>query len=395
MKFLKSKAGAQRTLRLALALLAVFALGFAAGAVAENRINADSRNVSAIAVLQEAYGMIESRYIDPVEPETLVDGALAGMAEALGDAHSGYIRPELYQRSVNFTGEFTGIGVFASIDEATGDFFIDSVIANSPAASAGLMPGDVFHAVDGALVAGYSHAELSILMLGPPGSPVTISFRRAGDLLTVDIIRQTMPIPNLSYALVGDDIAHVAMLDFNDLSRQQFDEALSALDINQTGGLIFDLRGNAGGTLASAIEIASAFIKDGALLRQVGRDQSEEVTRATGSFANIQKPVVLLVDETSASAAEVLAGALQDHGAAAIIGDRTFGKGTVQNIRPLSNGGGLRLTTRRWLTPNGAWIHGLGIEPDIVVERDAEAAEDGEADPLLEAAIAFLKSLRG
>ena len=200
----------------------------------------------------------------------------------------------------------------------------------------------------------------------------------------------------MSYEIVGDSIARVSMLDFHDLSRSQLEEALDAVDIDNANGLIFDIRNNPGGTLASAIEIGSAFIEDGVLLRQVARDQSEEVTRASGGYIDIAVPIVVLVDESSASAAEVIAGAMQDYGVATIIGETTFGKGTVQNLPDLSNGGCLRITVRRWLTPNGHWIHKQGITPDIIVEWDPteqSGLDDGE-DPQLAAAIEYLESLR-
>ena len=146
--------------------------------------------------------------------------------------------------------------------------------------------------------------------------------------------------------------------------------------------------------MASAIEIGSAFIEDGILLRQVARDQSEEVTRTRGGYAEIDVPIVVLVDETSASASEVIAGAMQDYGVATILGETTFGKGTVQNIPKLTNGGGLRITVRRWLTPNGSWIHQQGITPDVIVVWNPETDEEREDDLQLAAAIEFLLSLR-
>ena len=230
-------------------------------------------------------------------------------------------------------------------------------------------------------------------MTGPRGSSVIITFKRGDELITFDIVRDTVPLPNVSYEIIGENIAYIAMVDFNDLSRPQLDDALDEVNINETKGLIFDIRENPGGTLASAIEIGSAFIEDGVLLRQVARDQSEEVTRASGGYADIDVPIVVLVDETSASAAEVLAGAIQDYGVATIIGEKTFGKGTVQNIPQLSNGGGLRITVRRWLTPNGHWIHDQGITPDIIVEWNPED-EDADSDDIqLQAAIEYLDSL--
>ena len=176
--------------------------------------------------------------------------------------------------------------------------------------------------------------------------------------------------------------------------RSQLDDAFDALGINETNGLIFDIRNNPGGTLASAIEIGSAFIEDGVLLRQVSRDKSEEVTRTRGGYADINVPIVVLVDETSASASEVIAGAMQDYGVATILGETTFGKGTVQNVPKLSNTGCVRITVKRWLTPNGSWIHKQGITPDIIVEWNPETDEDREDDIQLAAAIEFLGSLR-
>ncbi len=377
-----------------LVTLVVFALGFVAGTVVENRIVALTDTNQAFEPFWDAFSLIESRYVDQVEVEILVDGAIEGMVDSLGDEHSGYIRPELYKRSIDFSGKFTGIGVFSETNEENGEIEVVSVIPDSPAENAGIMPGDVFSEVDGQRVIGLSQAELSALVSGPRGVAVTITFRRDSELITFEIIRETIPKPNVSYEMIGQNIAHIKMLEFHDLSRAQLDDALEAVDINETNGLIFDIRDNTGGTLASAIEIGSAFIEDGVLLRQIARDQSEEVTRTSGGYVDIDVPIVVLVDETSASASEVLAGALQDHGVATILGETTFGKGTVQNIPPLSNGGGLRITVGRWLTPNGHWIHKQGIRPNIIVEWNPETDDEEANDEQLQAAIAYLESLR-
>lgn len=371
-----------------------FCIGFAAGNLSDMPTIALTDTDAAFEPFWDAYSLIESRYVDQVAVESLVDGAIEGMVDSLGDDHSGYIRPELYQRSTDFSGEFTGIGVFTRSNQETGAIEVTTVIPDSPAEAAGVMPGDEFYEVDGRRVTGISQAELSALVPGPRGTTVTITFRRDGELVTFEIVRDTFPLPNVSFEIVGDNIAHISMLDFNDLSRAQLDEALQAVDINSTKGLIFDIRDNPGGTLSSAIEIGSAFIEDGILLRQVARDQSEEVTRTSGGYADIDVPIVVLVDETSASASEVIAGAMQDYGVATILGETTFGKGTVQNIPSLSNGGGLRITVRRWLTPNGHWIHEQGITPDIIVEWNPESDEEKADDIQLNAAIKYLESLR-
>ena len=374
--------------------ISIFALGFAAGNLSSFRTIALTDTDEAFEPFWDAYSVIEARYVDQVEVEQLVNGAIDGMVDSLGDDHSGYIRPELCKRSTDFSGEFTGIGVIIETDEETGDIEVLTVIPDSPAADVGIMPGDVFYEVDGQRVAGFSQAELSTLVPGPRGSSVTIIFRRDGEIITFDVIRNTFTLPNVSYEIIGDNIAHISMLDFHDLSRAQLDDALEAVNINETNGLIFDIRDNPGGTLESAIEIGSAFIEDGVLLRQVARDQGEEVTRTSGGYADINVPIVVLVDNTSASASEVIAGAMQDYGVATILGETTFGKGTVQNIPPLSNGGCLRVTVRRWLTPNGHWIHKQGITPDIIVEWNPETDEDVAEDIQLKAAIEFLDSLR-
>ena len=374
-----------------LLMAAVFALGFLAGNLSIFDTIALSDTDEAFEAFWDAFSIIESRYVDPVDVEILVDGAISGMVNALNDDYSGYIRPELCLAATNFSGEFEGIGVMVETIQETGEITVVTVIADSPAERAGVMPGDVFYEVDGQNVAGITQAELTAIVPGPRGTSVNITFRRGDELVNYDIVRDVFDLPNVSHEIVGDNIAYVTMKAFNAVSRSQLDETLDAVSINERDGLIFDIRGNPGGTLSSAIEIGSAFIEDGILLRQVSRDQSEELTRTHGGYADIQVPLVVLVDKTSASASEVIAGAMQDYGVATLIGETTFGKGTVQNIPPLSNNGCVRITIKRWLTPNGAWIHQQGIQPDIIVESD----EESEDDPQLAQAIRFLESLRG
>lgn len=384
-----------------LLVIATFTIGYAAGSLTQVHTNAQGRaalseSEKAFEPLWDAFSIIESSYIDPVDMRDMVGGAIKGMADALGDPHSGYIRPELCPNSRNFSGKFSGIGVTIKTDEDTRQIEVLTVIPDAPADRVGVLPGDIFHQVDGIRVSGLTQAELSALVPGPQGTSVTIVFERDDVLVSFEIVRDVFEIPNVAYDIVGDKIAYISMLGFHDLSRSQLDQAFEAVDIDNATGLIFDIRNNPGGTLASAIDIGSAFIEDGVLLRQVSRDHSEELTRATGGFANLQVPVVVLVDETSASASEVIAGAMQDYGVATIMGETTFGKGTVQNLPPLSNSGCLRITVRRWLTPNGHWIHKQGITPDIIVkpDPDGEHSNDAEYDAQLAAAIAFIESLR-
>lgn len=377
----------------------IFAAGFVAGNVSLlSRTNAQGRVAlsdtdEAFEPFWDAFSIIESRYVDPIEVDVLVNGAIDGMVDVLNDEHSGYIRPELYETTTDFSGEFSGIGVTIRTNPETEEIEVVTVIPNSPAEGVGVESGDIFFEVDGESVVGMTQAELVTIVPGPRGTEVNITFKRGEELVNYDIVRDVFEIPNVSSEIVGDNIAHIVMLDFNAVSRSQLDDALEEVDINNTNGLIFDMRGNPGGTLASAIEIGSAFIEDGVLLRQVSRDKSEEITRTNGNYADIDVPIVVLIDETSASASEVIAGAMQDYDVATLIGETTFGKGTVQNIPQLSNGGGLRITIKRWLTPNGAWIHEQGITPDIIVEWEPESVEDLENDIQLQEAINYLESL--
>lgn len=343
------------------------------------------------AALWDAYQIVQSRYVYPVDAELLVNGAISGMVAALEDEYSWYIEPDLCARASDFSGEFSGIGVTVRALAETGAIEVVTVIPGSPAEAAGVMPGDIFYAVEDQLVAGMTQAKLTALVPGPAGTIVRITFQRGADHLTFAIKRDVFELPNVSYELLDGNIAYLQMLDFNDRSRAQFDAALAAVDINDRRGMIFDMRGNPGGTLASAVAIGSAFIEEGALLRQVARDGSEEVLRALGDYADINVPIAVLIDESSASASEVIAGALQDHGVATLIGESTLGKGTVQNIVPgLANGGCLRITVKQWLRSDGSWIHKQGVSPDIIVPWNPQTADERDNDLQLEAAIAFL-----
>jgi len=195
----------------------------------------------------------------------------------------------------------------------------------------------------------------------------------------------------VEYEVLEGDIGYISMADFNSRARSQLDTALEEINVNELNGLIFDVRGNPGGLLSSAIDITSAFIEDGVILYEAFGDGTEEIFEANGNYAGIEVPIVLLVDETSASASELLAGALKDTGTATLIGEVTFGKGTVQTVQGLSNDGALRLTIARWLTPERNWIHEQGVTPDIIVDWDPQSIEELEAgDPQLDAAIDFL-----
>ncbi len=369
-----------------LLILLAFALGVAVGGLLPS---SQAEHDPLFQPFWEAWDITQSRYIDAVAVEQLIEGALTGLVDSLGDEFSYYIRPEVYARDYNYSGEFTGIGVMVKTNDQ-GRIEVMEVVPASPAAAAGVLVGDIFHAVDGESVAGLTQDALSELVPGPRGTSVRVTFMRGDELLSFDIVRDVFVVPNVDYALHGD-IAYIAMKEFHKLSRQQLEEALAAVDMPARAGLIFDVRGNPGGTIESAIDVASLFIEDDIVLQEVDRDGQTSQTHSNGGSASIHAPIVLLVDSQSASASELLAGALQDHERATIIGETTFGKGTVQTIQEIANGGAVRLTVRRYLTPLGRSIDKTGITPDILIEADDNSANDKQ----LAAAIAFLESLRG
>ena len=382
----------------------VFVAGFAAGSQTGS-ITAQGLNTAPpaeaaelFAPFWETYNLIQSQYVDPndnaITDEQLVDGAIGGLIDSLGDQFSGYMPPEIYQMENEYLeGNFEGIGATIRLNEEANAIEIVSVFESSPAQESGIRPGDLFITVDGVDVQGETQSEVAFRVRGPEGTPVEITMRRGEELIDFTIIRARINIPNLETRVEADNIAYIRLFQFTGNARSEIDAALAEIDVNNRDGLIFDLRGNPGGLLSSAIDVASVFIENGIILTEDFGPGRDPVTfNANGDFADIQVPIVLLVDEGSASASELVAGALQDNDLATILGETTLGKGTVQTWRELANGGGIRLTVARWKTPDGNWIHGEGISPDVVIEWTPEGVED-EADPQLDAAVDFLETL--
>jgi carboxyl-terminal processing protease len=339
----------------------------------------------------QVYNLIQSDYIDPVELDVLVDGAVTGMVEALGDQFSGYMDPHTYAfLNDDLEGEIEGIGVVIRTDEQTSEIEVVGVLDGAPAQAAGILPGDIFYEVNGTNVVGMSQLELAGEVRGPEGTDVTITMRRGDELVEFSITRARIVIPNVEAEVLDSGMGYIKLNQFSATARQDIDAALVDMDVNSLNGLILDFRDNPGGFLNSAVDVASAFIEEGTIVTEAFSDQDPRVFEATGDYANIDVPIVVLVNEGSASASELVAGAMQDSEVATIIGETTFGKGTVQTWHDLVNGGGVRLTIARWLTPNGQWIHENGIEPDIVVEWTPESYDDPN-DLQLDAAVEFLQ----
>lgn len=337
----------------------------------------------------EAYSAIQVRFVDAdeVDVPSLVNGAISGMVDSLGDRNSLYYSPQEYNNfNTSLSGDMEGIGVVITTNEETNLIEVVTVLKGAPAEDAGVMPGDVFWEVDGVSVTDVDQNELATLVRGPAGSMVNIVFKRGEEFIELNIERASFEVPNITTDILENNIAYIRMEQFNQLAGRQLRQALEEVDANNRNGLIFDLRDNPGGLLSSAIDVGSIFIEDGVLVYESFGDGREEEFDVTGEFENVTVPIVVLVNEGSASASELVSGAMQDYEVATILGEVTFGKGTVQNVQPLSNGGGLRLTIARYLLPSRRWIHDVGVTPDIIVEYNP--VEDGtDVDPQLNAAL--------
>jgi carboxyl-terminal processing protease len=299
------------------------------------------------------------------------------------------MNPEVFPLlNQDLEGEISGIGVVIRTNDAN-EIEVVGILENTPAQRAGVLPGDVFAEVNGRSMSGVNQTELATLVRGPVGTTVDIVFRRGTTLVSLTIERARIEVPNIEAEVVAEGIGHIRLNSFTPNARVELETAISNLDADPLRGLVLDFRGNGGGLLDSAIDVASLLIDTGVILTEDFGDR-QLTLQARGNAINLDIPIVLLVDETSASASELVAGAWQDYGLVTVMGETTFGKGTVQTWHPLVNGGGIRLTVARWLTPQQNWIHEVGVTPDILVEWNPLTVEEYEDDIQLDAAIRFL-----
>ena len=333
-------------------------------------------------IVWESWQLLLQDFVDPskLDPEAMSEQAIRGMLTVLGDTQTAYVRPEVLQGDFGdmFRGNFEGIGAHVSMNRA-GKVVIIAPIAGSPAEAAGIRSGDIIVEVEGESLEGMSLLEAVALIRGPGGTTVTLLVKHLGalDPILIEVVRGVIVLESvLLRSEPGTAFAHVRLTNFYPNTIDQLREILLKAMEEGAKGLILDLRGNPGGTLDAAVEVASQFLDDGLVLYSIsGNGSRTEWTVRKGGIAK-DLPMVVLVNEGSASSSEVLAGALQDHNRAQVIGSKSFGKGSVNILRRLSNGGGLYITIAHWFTPLGRLIQDEGIIPDIeVVERDARDAD--------------------
>ena len=322
-------------------------------------------------IFTDVLSLVRSSYVEKVDMEELIYGALRGMLNTL-DPHSSFLTPEMYEEmQADAHGEFGGLGIEITVKD--GALIIVSPIEDTPAYVAGIKAGDEIIKINDKPTRDIGIMEAARMMRGPKGEAITLSIQRLGaaELQDFTIIRAIIQIKSVKSDLLQDHYGYVRISQFQDRTSQDLKEHL--LDLRQANGgsldgVILDLRNNPGGLLDQAVAVADLFLSQGLIVYTEGRDAEEQMTFAAQQVGTEPGyPLIILINAGSASAAEIVAGALQDHDRAVILGEQSFGKGSVQTIIPLSDNSGLRLTTARYFTPSGRSIQARGISPDIVV----------------------------
>jgi carboxyl-terminal processing protease len=360
----------------ALLVLAVLAAGSTMGSLARSQSAsaANSEIYRQLDLFGEVLERVRSDYVEKPEDAKLIEAAINGMLTAL-DPHSAYLNPKHFRdMQVQTRGEFGGLGIEVTMEN--GVVKVVSPIEDTPASRAGLMSGDLITHLDKEQILGLTLQEAVEKMRGPVNSPITLTIVRKGvdDPFDVKVVRDVIHINPVKYNVEGDDIGYIRITTFNEQTTANLQKAIDDLK-KQIGpklkGYIVDLRNNPGGLLDQAISVSDTFLDQGSIVLTRGRNL-EETQRSNARPGDLAdgKQLVVLINGGSASASEIVAGALQDHHRATIIGTRSFGKGSVQTIIPLGSNGALRLTTARYYTPSGRSIQAKGIEPEAVVEEE-------------------------
>ncbi|MBL8099195.1 MAG: S41 family peptidase [Anaerolineales bacterium] len=347
----------------------------------------------------EAWNLVHENYVDqPVDDVALMRGAISGMMEALGDEHSSYMNPEDFEAAnAGLEGEYEGIGAY--VDTTTKYLTITSPIPGSPAEKAGLLPGDQVIAIDGEDMTGVDAELARLKVLGPAGTTVVLTILREGAEAPIEftIVRAKITIAAATGEMLDNGIAYVQVTTFGSRTMPELLATLNELMAQNPKGIILDLRNNGGGYLQTSVEVTSQFVSEGVVLYEQYGDGTRETFNAlpNGLATDTNIPMLVLINEGSASASEIVAGALQDLGRAKLVGTVSYGKGSVQNWIPLSGeNGAVRVTIAKWLTPNENTIHKIGLTPDYPVEMTPEDRQAG-LDPQLDEAVRILLEMIG
>lgn len=343
----------------------------------------------------QVWNEVQDNYIgQPVDDTQLFYGAVEGIAQAVDDPYTVYMNPEDAKDFKEvISGRFEGVG--AEIGSKEGQIVVIAPLAGSPAEAAGLLADDAIIKIDGTETTGMTIDEAVTKIRGPKGTSVTLTIYRSGDVdfKEVSIVRDTIQIKTASYTTQERNGKTIGLLTISHIDENTYEEIrefVQTILLEQPAGLILDLRNNPGGLLSECIDIASLFIEDGTIVSEQFSDGEVTIYEAAGDAALAQSPaMVVLINEGSASASEIIAGALQDYKRATVIGQTTYGKGSVQNYKEYPDGSSLKITVAKWLTPNGRTIDNIGISPDVAVDLTVDDYLAGR-DPQLDAAIDYL-----
>lgn len=363
------------------------------------------QNSAAFDTFQQIMDILRRDYVDPdlLDDQQLYDAAINGLVDSLSDTGTFYIDPTSFQISIGPSGKFEGIG--ATVSQEDNDIVIVRPFPNSPAERSGILAGDVIIAVDGESTAGWTVDKAVLRIRGERGTQVTLSVRHLDgveeeititrDEIQVDSVTATPPGGILRDAN-GDEVPNLTYVRISDFSQRtpgELEPIVREAQESGQAGLILDLRGNPGGLLDETVQTADLFLDGGVILSEIDRDGNERVFRARPGGAATTIPIVILMNRFSASASEVLAASLRDNDRAIIVGETSFGKGTVNLARELNDGGALFVTIGRWFTPDGVLIDGVGIRPDVEVAF-TPGVDDPLEDPQLLRAIEHLQNLQ-
>jgi carboxyl-terminal processing protease len=365
----------KRKMLITLALvITIAASGIVVGRWSVGLVNAEVEGYETIKIFTEALSIVKKNYVEEAKTKDLVYGAIKGMVNSL-DPHSGFMNPEAYKEmQVDTKGEFGGLGIQIGIKDNV--LTVIAPIEDTPAYKAGIKSGDRIFKINDEITRDMGLLDAVNKMRGPKGTSVRITIMREGwkEPKEFTLVRETIKIKSVKYKVLEEGIGYVKLTQFQEQTASDLSKALSQLAAEKVNSLILDLRNDPGGLLNSAVDVTSQFLPPGKLVVYI-KDRAGEKNeyRTGGNYTYYDKPsMVVLVNQGSASASEIVAGALKDWRRAVILGVQTFGKGSVQSVIPLSDGSGLRLTTARYYTPSGTSIQSTGITPDIVVKIETK-----------------------
>ena len=374
-----------RNFKIVSVILLVFLLGITIGLSRSHKASARSNNIyEELKVFTDVLGLLQKEYVEETKSNELMYGAIKGMLETL-DPHSAFMPPNMYKEMQEETkGRFEGLGIEITIKE--GILMVVSPIEDTPAFKAGIMAGDQILKIDGDSTKNLTLMDSVKRLRGPKGTQVTITIMREGFTKPREftLTRDVIPVRSVRHELLEKQYGYIRLSQFQEKTEGELDKALKALEEESKGsmkGLVLDLRNNPGGLLDQAVKVTDRFIESGLIVSMEGRREDQKMKFFAHSQGTIARyPLIVLVNGGSASASEIVAGAIQDHGRGILVGTQTFGKGSVQTIFPLKDGSGVRLTTARYFTPNGRSIQAKGIIPDILVKP--ALSEEEKVTPL-------------